>query len=234
MALDSVTVARQLSVPRLWGVVDLDPWFALVLDDVDGRHPAMPWQPDDVEQVMAALDQHADALTPAPIPAPTIAERCASAFTGWRTLAQTPGDDRIDPWSRVHINRLAELEATWATYASGETLLHTDVRADNVLLTEGGVVIVDWPHACRGAAFVEAVLFAPSVAMQGGPQPADLLAKSQAGRKVDPQALAATVCALAGYFTDRSLQPPPPGLPGVRAFQAAQGEVARRWLRELM
>jgi hypothetical protein len=34
--------------------------------------------------------------------------------------------------------------------------------------------VVDWPHACRGAAFVDVVLLAPSVAMQGGPQPADL------------------------------------------------------------
>ena len=28
-----------------------------------------------------------------------------------------------------------------------------------------------WPHACRGAAFVDLVGFAPSVAMQGGPAP---------------------------------------------------------------
>jgi len=38
------------------------------------------------------------------------------------------------------------------------------------------------------------------------------------------------VAAIAGYFTRQSLQPPPPGLPTVRAFQAAQGVVARDWL----
>jgi hypothetical protein len=42
------------------------------------------------------------------------------------------------------------------------------------------------------------------------------------------------VCALAGYFTERSLRAPPPGLPTVRAFQAAQGEVTRRWLAQLL
>jgi hypothetical protein len=101
-------------------------------------------------------------------------------------------------------------------------------------VTDRGVVIVDWPHACRGAAFVDVVLMAPSVAMQGGPQPADLLSRSRTGRLASRADLTAIVCALAGYFTERSLRPAPPGLPTVRAFQAAQGEVARRWLAQLL
>jgi len=42
------------------------------------------------------------------------------------------------------------------------------------------------------------------------------------------------VAAVAGFFTSRALQPPPPGLPTVRAFQAAQGEVTRRWVADLL
>jgi hypothetical protein len=42
------------------------------------------------------------------------------------------------------------------------------------------------------------------------------------------------VCAVAGYLTQRSLEPAPAGLPTVRAFQAAQGAVARRWLAALL
>ena len=113
-------------------------------------------------------------------------------------------------------------------------MLHADVRADNLLLTDEGVMVVDWPHACRGAAFADLVFFAPSVAMQGGPEPAALLARSRAGRAVSREALAAVVCALAGYFTERSLRPAPPGLPTVRRFQAAQAEVTRRWLATLL
>jgi hypothetical protein len=78
------------------------------------------------------------------------------------------------------------------------------------------------------------VLWAPSVAMQGGPEPGELLARSALGRSASRPALTAIVCALAGYFTQRSLQPAPPGLPTVRAFQAAQGEVTRRWLAQLL
>jgi hypothetical protein len=95
-------------------------------------------------------------------------------------------------------------------------------------------MVVDWPHACRGAAFTDLVLFAPSVAMQGGPGPAELLAWSGTGRDADPEAVRAVVRALAGYLTRKSLEPPPPGLPTVRRFQAAQGEIAREWLATLL
>jgi hypothetical protein len=70
--------------------------------------------------------------------------------------------------------------------------------------------------------------------MQGGPQPGDLLAMTRVGRCVDRQALTATVRALAGYLTQRSLMPPPAGIPTVREFQAALGQVTRRWLADLL
>ncbi|MGH3251312.1 MAG: hypothetical protein ACRDOI_34605, partial [Trebonia sp.] len=232
--LDPVIVARHLPVPRLRGTAELGPWFALVIDDVDGRQPALPWQDSQLDLVLAALGQLAGALTPAPLAVPAIGQYLGADFTGWRTLSGKPGDDRIDPWSRSRLGELAALEATWAAHAAGTTLLHADIRADNLLLARDRIMLVDWPHACRGAAFADLVLFAPSVAMQGGPEPAVLLARSPAGRNVRPDALRAVVCALAGYFTERSLAPPPPGLPTVRRFQAAQAEVARRWLAALL
>jgi aminoglycoside phosphotransferase (APT) family kinase protein len=241
--LDPLILAGRLPVPRLRGTVAQGPWFALVIEDVDGRQPVVPWRDNELSLVLAALDRLAEALTPAPATiastVPSVTEYLGTDFSGWRTLARAPGDDRLDPWSREHLAELAALEATWATHVTGDTLLHADVRADNLLLTDDGdagtrVVVVDWPHACRGAAFVDLVAFAPSVAMQGGPEPTDLLARSRTGQGASRESLAAVVCALAGYFTERSLQPAPPGLPTVRQFQAAQGEVTRRWLATLL
>jgi aminoglycoside phosphotransferase (APT) family kinase protein len=232
--LDPLVAVGDLPVARLRGVVEQDPWIALILDDVDGRNPATPWADDELTRVLAAADALADALTPAPVAAPGIEVLLGEEFMGWRKLTQTPDDDRLDLWSRDHLGELAELEATWITAAAGDTLVHADLRADNILLTSDRVVVVDWPHACRGAAFVDVVFLAPSVAMQGGPQPGDLLAMTRVGRRADKQAVTATVCALAGYFTQRSLTPPPAGIPTVRAFQAAQGQIARRWLADLL
>jgi hypothetical protein len=233
-ALDPLIAAGRVPVPGLRGAVDIGPWTALVIDDLDGRQPAVPWQPDELTLVVAALDQLADVLTPSPAEVPSITERYGNVFTGWRTLAAQPADGRLDEWSQRHLGQLAELESSWLSYADGTTMVHTDVRADNLLLAGGSVFVVDWPHACRGAAFIDPVFLAPSVAMQGGPAPAELLALSRAGSAADPRALAAVVCAMAGYLTERALRPPAPGLPTVRGFQDAQAQVARRWLAALL
>ncbi len=232
--LDPLIAAGRVPAPRLRGTAESGSWFALVADDVDGAQPALPWRDGELGAVLAAVDRLADTLTPAPVAAPAIAEYLGTDFTGWRILAQARGDDRLDPWSRARLPELAALEATWAVQAAGDTLLHGDIRADNLLLTDDRVTMVDWPHAYRGAAYCDLVFFAPSVAMQGGPEPDALLARSRIGRTVGRDALAALVCALAGYFTERALRPAPPGLPTVRAFQWAQGEVARRWLATLL
>lgn len=230
--LDPAIAAGRVPAPRLRGTAELGPWFALVVDDVPGYHPALPWRKDELGLVLAAIGRLAEVRAPATLPA--VREYFGDAFTGWRILSASPGDDRIDPWARARLTELAALEASWAAHAEGDGLLHADIRGDNMLLTGDGAVLVDWPHACRGTAFTDVVFFAPSVAMQGGPEPATLLARSRAGRGASRDAVAAVVCALAGFLTEHSLRPPPPGLPTLRRFQAAQAEVACRWLATLL
>jgi aminoglycoside phosphotransferase (APT) family kinase protein len=150
---------------------------------------------------------------------------------GWQRLLAEPLPG-LDAWSVRNAAALAQLEALAPEAAHGDTLLHFDTRADNLLVTEERIYVVDWPHARLGQAWVDLVFFAPSVAMQGGPPPEELIARHPAARRADPAALTAAVASVAGFFTHRSLQPPPPGLPTVRAFQAAQGAVARAWLAE--
>jgi aminoglycoside phosphotransferase (APT) family kinase protein len=124
--------------------------------------------------------------------------------------------------SARHLDRLADLEAGWPRAAEGSTLLHTDLRADNLLLTPTRVVAVDWPWASVGAAWIDLLLLLPSVAMQGGPDPEPTFAA---------HAVTAALAAWAGFLVEGSRQPPPPGLPTVRAFQHGQAVVAMEWLR---
>ena len=42
---------------------------------------------------------------------------------------------------------------------------------------------------------------------------------------------AAVLAGLTGYFLHAAVQPPPVGIPNVRAFQLAQGLAALEWLR---
>ncbi len=226
-------------VPRLlWSYDERDGgWVVLVFENVDGRHPAQPWHTAELDRVVDALAAMAASLTPSPLPTAAVrraSEEFGGPLRGWQPIRdeQTSQVSRLDAWSARHLEALADLERSAVGAVAGETLLHFDVRADNVLLTADRVWFVDWPHACVGAAWVDVVCFAPSVTMQGGPTPDEVIARHPAWRSADPSAITATVAAVAGYFTHRALQPPPPGLPTVRAFQAAQGLVARTWLAQ--
>lgn len=223
-------------VPRLlWSYDEGEGgWVALAFTDIEGQHPAQPWHTDELDRVVAALTNLATALTPSPIPH-TVAGSASrtNLFSGqwWRQLRDTPSRG-LDDWSRRHADALAAVEMHAATAVAGETLLHLDLRADNLLLTADRVLVVDWPHARVGAAWVDIVGFAPSVAMQGGPMPEDLVQRHPAIHSADADAITAAVVGLAGYFTFGALQPAPPGLPTLRAFQAAQGVIARAWVRQ--
>lgn len=228
---------EELAVPRLRWSFDAEGWVVLAFDEARGHHPAQPWRLDELERVLKGLGSLADRLTPSPLPmseAGSAGDAVARQLCGWQRLrdaAETAPDRvQLDPWSRRHLDALAELESRAPRAVAGETLLHFDVRADNLLLSPDTVWFFDWPHARIGAAWLDVVGFAPSVTMQGGPPPEEVLARSPAARTADPDAVTAAIATVAGYFSRGALQPPPPGLPTVRAFQAAQGVVAREWL----
>jgi aminoglycoside phosphotransferase (APT) family kinase protein len=218
--------------PRLLAPYDDGTWVALLLEDVDGRQPAQPWEPAELSRVVAAIDELAAALTPCPVPVADIADSWRDELTNWRLLVEEPLPG-LDDWSLRHLDALADLEGQWEAASAGDTLLHMDLRADNLLVTADRVWVVDWLWAARGHPLLDLAAFAPSVAMQGGPEPGDLLRLSRTGRAADPDRLLPLVAGVAGYFARRALLPPPPGLPTVRAFQAAQGTVTLRWLAAL-
>jgi len=227
---------RSAPAPRLLWSLDQGGWVALAFEDVDGVHPSLPWRPDELRRVLAMLTDMARALTPAPPGMPRIGDRLQDSFQGWRRLAAAHADGAddlasLDPWAARHLGRLAELEAGWPPATEGPTLLHSDLRADNLLLTPTRVVAVDWPWARVGAAWVDLLLLLPSVTMQGGPDPEPTFAAHPLAAAADPAAVTGTLAAFAGFLLDRARLPPPPGLPTLRAFQLGQGVVALDWLR---
>ncbi|GAA2755137.1 phosphotransferase family protein [Actinopolymorpha rutila] len=221
-------------VPKLLWSHDDGDWVVLVFEALTGDSPTLPWVPAERDRVLAALTDLGAAMTPAP---PGLDVRPIDVldeeFSGWRGLLDRP-DPRlaeVDPWAAERLADLATWETHWLTAARGETLLHGDIRADNVLLTGDGVYFVDWPAAMVGAAWVDLVLALPSMTMQGAGEPEELLRTHPLARSADKDAITAVIVALAGYFVSKSLQPPPPGIPTVRAFQRAQGLACLRWLR---
>jgi aminoglycoside phosphotransferase (APT) family kinase protein len=214
----------------LWSCDDMG-WAALCLEDVDGRHPHEPWTEHDLDLVIACVEKMSRDLTPSPIPIDdTVPAFFQRTVNGWR-LALERRETRLDAWALRNLDRLAELERGAPGVVAGDALVHCDIRADNLLIAGDRVYVLDWPWARIGAAWVDLVAMAPSVTMQGGPQPEQFLTRLDL-RGVAPVAIDAVVASLAGYFVVRALEPPPRGIPTVRAFQAAQGRVATAWLRE--
>ncbi|MEV6299759.1 aminoglycoside phosphotransferase family protein [Actinoplanes sp. NPDC051861] len=216
-------------VPRLLDGFDDGDWVVLILEDIEGAHPRTPWVKGEIDAAATALRDLAAALTPAPVPGlPTAADRLSRDFAGWADLAAEPPAD-LAPWALRNLGPLhAAAERGIAAMAGGETLAHTDIRADNILVRpDGRMIIVDWPWGCRGPAWLDSVLLAVNVIVHGG-APGPLL------DGVDEETVTGVISGCAAYFQHRSRQPPPPGLPTVRAFQRFQGDALLPWLRAAM
>ena len=229
----SAALPQSPRVPRFLDSYDDGDWVALAFEAVDGRPPRHPWEAGELALVTEALSSLHRDLTPSPVPSLTaLADYARHLFGGWAALAAMDVPPAgLDEWVRSHLDRLAELESGWPAACEGPTLVHGDVRADNVLLTAGGVVFVDWPHAAVGTPAFDVIAWAPSVVLEGGPPPEELLGRHVSPIRVDSDAITVLLTAVAGFFVAHSLRPGPPGLPTLRAFQAAQGEVALAWLR---
>ncbi len=221
---------RDAPVPRLLWTYDEDGWVALGFEDVEGHTPTQPWRDDELRLVVEGLHRLHEVLTPSPIDSESASNALATLVKGWAELKATFADD-LDDWSIRNLDQLVELEARAPAAVEGDTLLNFDVRADNLLIAKDKVFFVDWPWARVGAPFVEWIALAPSVYMQGGPKPGELLEMARLPG-IDAAAIDAVIASMTGYFLAYSRRPPPPGIPTVRAFQAAQGEISLAWLRE--
>jgi aminoglycoside phosphotransferase (APT) family kinase protein len=229
--------------PRLLGVVDDGDWVALVIEWVEGRMPVAPLDGHDVGRLLRLAERLAETHATDDVAIDNdlggsslrpIMEAHPDLSGHWRRLVDEPLDG-LDEWSRRRLDEFADLERDVASAVDGDRLVHLDLRTDNVIFSNTGEefdVIVDWPGASTGAAWVDLVGLLPSLELDGGPPCAEVFAASLVARSADPDAVDAFVATIAGYFTRQSLLASPVGLPTLRSFQAAQGRVARRWLGE--
>jgi aminoglycoside phosphotransferase (APT) family kinase protein len=213
--------------PTLLGTYDDGDWIALVLTDVEGRHPATPWRDDELANVRAALDDLAKALTPSPVDVPSAADNLREDLTGWHRLRDDPPTGGLDDWTAANIDGLCRQAERGLAALAGDTLSHCDIRADNLLVDDdGNVTVVDWPQATRGPAWLDTLLLLINVRVNGGHPDLTTI-------DADQEDLKGVVAGLAGFFADAARQPLPPGLPTLRAFQQAQADAVIEWLREL-
>ena len=201
-------------MPRLLAFEDGERPLLALQDLMPARWPP-PWRPGDVDAVRGALAEVAAAPVRGELP------RLADVdWQGWHAIEDDPQrflSLGLAPADWLERSLPALLDAQDRTPLDGNSLVHRDVRSDNLCLREDGrAVLVDWNHAAIGNPAFDLAFWLPSLALEHGPAPETF--------GVDEFA-----AYVAGFFAERAGLPPPDGAPRVRAFQLAQLEVALPW-----
>lgn len=210
--------------PRLQWLHDADDWVVLGIEYVEARSPRRPWNAADLTAAAGALESVArlphDELDLQPI-----AADLADWPAAWDHVRETRPD-------LPHLDAAALLAATAVDLASGDTLVHSDVRDDNLLVTtDGRVLLCDWNWPTRGAPWVDTVLL--MIGPRGDGLDVDAhLARLPLTRDVPGADIDAFLALLVGYFWKQADQRVPPTSPYLRDFQRWQGDVVWKWLRE--
>jgi aminoglycoside phosphotransferase (APT) family kinase protein len=220
-----------IPAPRFLGSLDDGHWVTLAFDDIDGAQPAQPWNRTDLDRVLAAIGQLAQAGTPSPIALP----RDHPRLGGWASLAHDASLRARLPacsaWAASHLPLLTKLEDEGLAAAQGPSLVHFDMYPHNILLTADQVLFADWPHARLGAPFIDLLLLL-STAAASGIDPDPILASQPLTAHIEPHTIDAVLAAHAGFCLVGALLPAPPGLEPITDAKLALGRSATKWLQQ--
>lgn len=225
--------ARKLAVlpasvpsPRLLWHLD-DDWVALGIQYVEGRAPRRPWRLADLDAALDALELVADVLTPPPagLELDPIEDDLADLVPMWDHARATRAD-------LAHLEEAAALAASFAEVVGGNTVVHTDIRDDNLLIdADRSVWICDWNWLVVGAAWIDTLM--ALIGPRGdGVDVETVLATRRLTRDVPSESIDRVLALLVGYFWKSADDPVPSTSPFIRDHQRWQGDVCWEWLCE--
>ncbi|MFF1511927.1 hypothetical protein [Streptomyces sp. NPDC058326] len=185
--------------PRLLAELDEHGWVALAFEHIRGRHPDLSPGSPDLPLVLDAVAELHPPLTPSPY-------LDAPEFTDHPVVAQA---------------------TQWHETMRGNTLLHCDIRSDNLLVGDRGVRFVDWALAHRGAAWLDVALLVPQLILAGHtPEDAEKHATQiPAYRDAPAEAVTAFASSITAYWAERAQQ----GVPELRRYRERALQAGRAW-----
>ncbi|HEX3773830.1 MAG TPA: phosphotransferase [Polyangiaceae bacterium] len=218
-------------MPNFIGFEDDSEQPLLVLEDLSSARWPPPWQSGDVARLAETLGRVAK-TRPLPSDLPSLAAEFSGAAGhgadqfGWQEVERDSGPFLSlglcsSAWLFNALPRL--LEAERSAVLDGDDLVHGDVRSDNLCFSADRLVLVDWNMASRGNAAFDLAFAAPSIRLEGGPLPEEIVGRD-AG-------LAAIV---SGFFAARAGLEFIPDAPRVRWIQARQLRIALPWIARVL
>lgn len=214
-----------VSAPRMLWSEDVGGWRLLLFDFAGGHEADLRPGSPDVPPVMEAIAELAISLTPCPDKTlPSVTENIRFLVARAESLLADPPPGLPD--LELYAKALDGLDPDDAT---GDTLLHADLKADNILVTNGRAVVIDWALACQGAAWVEVALLVPWLIKYGRtPEQAEHLAAEAPAWGEAPDRTLTGLAAAWTLFREYMAHHGPVSLREQRARSAAVG---RTWVR---
>lgn len=224
----SMLAALPAAVPapplRWWHDGD---WVLLGTEYVAARAPHRPWTAPDLDATLDALEQATDVLTPAPakMRLRPLGEELAGWPAHWQVVLRRRADLAGAP-------EAAALAARFADVLAGDSVVHNDVRDDNVLIRgDGSAVLCDWNWPVLGAPWLDTVC--ALVGPRGdGLDVETVLRDRRLTRDVPDDHVDVALALLAGFLLRHADEQVPASSPWIRAHQAWMGTVAFDWLAE--
>lgn len=220
-----------VAAPRLLWSHDRDDWVVLGIEHIEATCPRRPWRTADLQRSLDMLEEVARVLTPPPadLALDTLAAGLGDWPGLWDQVRVLRPDLSPDPG---HLDQAAALAAGFADVTAGDTVVHTDVRDDNLLLAaDGRTLLCDWTWPVVGAAWLDAVFLL--VGPRGdGLDVERVLTSHPLTAQVPAEHVDVALALLAGYLLKSAEDPVPPTSPWIRAHQRRDGEVCWGWLGE--
>jgi len=200
-------------------------WVVLVFEDIDGEPPIRPWTLDQAASALRATTAMSTALTPAP------------GGYRWHSvvddLGQGPAWSNLDDhqeW-QPQLDDLVALTSRAEELLTGNTLVHLDLRDDNMIIDHHGHAwICDWNFPALGPIWADTVCIA--ISMQGdGLDGERLLARSPLITEGDHEGIDCLLALLTAYFLTNGSEPVLASSPYLRTHQQWYGRVTGDWLR---
>lgn len=217
-------VFQEPFTPRFLGFQDHDESPMLVLEDLSNATWPPPWTDTQIEKVVATLEQVASSSPPDFLPS---LEQYRENLSGWNRVEDDPS--LFLDLGLVSEAWLAEAlpvmkQASDRAVLSGSALVHFDVRSDNLAFLPNRTVLVDWSVPAVGNPLADIVGWLPSLHVEGGPTPQEILGDQGAD----------LVALITGYWASKAGLPPPERAPRVRDVQRAQLEISLPWAAQLL
>lgn len=160
-----VGVLRHLGEHELWARLlasyDDGAWVALLIEDVEGRHPDFA-DPAELESVLTGVDRLSAVLQERSVPASVPLVELSQRFRLWAetldSLPEAPAEAPVPGWLHGEAPAWAARLRDLAEQPDSH-VVHWDIRVDNLLRRpDGRMVFLDWGMAARGPAWADPLL----------------------------------------------------------------------------